>query len=239
MENTFLSKLAGQPPLTTDPLVHKIYSLLEENIISMTLPPESKLVEDDVARSLGVSRSPVREALMRLENSGLVVRTGSKGRIVASFNEQDVVENYEVWAMIESFAGGIACLNAQADDFRKVKEVLDRMKACDEGEFRVYRELNYSFHFNMVAACTNKALVRMYQNALKPIKWCWNLSILWRHDLSHSFSEHEQIFEFYRQRDRAQFETSVRKHIHDASERFRREYARRRVDGEKAFSIKK
>ncbi len=239
MENTFLSKLAGQQPLTTDPLVHKIYTLLEENIIGMTLPPESKLVEDDVARALGVSRSPVREALMRLENSGLVVRTGSKGRVVASFNEQDVVEKYEVWAMIESFAGGLACLTAQDDDLRKVEEVLERMKACAEGEFRVYRELNFSFHHNMVAACPNRTLVRMYENALKPIKWCWNLSILWHNDVSHSFSEHEQIFEFYRQRDRAQFETIVRKHIHNASERFRREYARRRDDGGKVLSTKK
>ena len=45
MEQNFLKKMAEQPPLTADLLVHKIYSLLEENILSMSLPPDSKLVE--------------------------------------------------------------------------------------------------------------------------------------------------------------------------------------------------
>ncbi len=104
--------MAEQPPLTADLLVRKIYSLLEENIISMALLPESKLVEDNIARALGVSRSPVREALMQLENAGLVVRQTGKGRVVASFTEREVIDNYEVWEMIESYTGGLACLTA-------------------------------------------------------------------------------------------------------------------------------
>ena len=74
MGTDFLTKMAEHPPLTTELLVPKIYTLLEENIIDMTLPPGSKLVEDNIARVLGVSRSPVREALMHVEKTGLVIR---------------------------------------------------------------------------------------------------------------------------------------------------------------------
>ena len=234
VEENFLKKMAGQPPLTADLLVRKIYSLLEENIISMALLPESKLVEDNIARALGVSRSPVREALMQLENAGLVVRKAGKGRVVASFTEREVIDNYEVWEMIESYTGGLACLTATEEDFRKIGAILNQMKELSsvEGEFNNYRHLNYSFHYNMIAPCSNKALIRMYENALKPIKWCWNLSIFWQRDFSRSFDEHDELLNVYRNRDRAKYERLVRRHIHDASERFRKEYARRKHAGE-------
>ncbi len=234
MEQTFLKKMAEQPPLTPDPLVRKIYTLLEENIISMILPPESKLVEDNLARVLGVSRSPVREALMQLENAGLVVRRPGKGRVVASFTEREVIDNYEVWEMVESYTGGLACLTATEEDLRKVDAVLDQMRqyASAEGDFAAYRQLNFSFHHNMVLPCPNKTLIRMYENALKPIKWCWNLSILWQSDRSLSLSEHEQLLDLYRKRDRQRYEKLVRTHIREASERFQKEYARRKSVGE-------
>ena len=117
MDKEFLKKMAEQPPLTADLLVHKIYTVLEENIISMSLPPDSKLVEDNIARVLGVSRSPVREALMQLENAGLVVRKDGKGRVVAGFSEREIIDNYQVWEMIEGYAGGLACLTAAESDF--------------------------------------------------------------------------------------------------------------------------
>jgi DNA-binding GntR family transcriptional regulator len=234
MEQTFLQKMAEQPPLTTDLLVRKIYTLLEENIISMTLLPESKLVEDNIARVLGVSRSPVREALMQLENAGLVVRRSGKGRVVASFTEREVIDNYEVWEMVESYTGGLACLTATEEDFRKIDAVLDQMRqyASAEGEFAAYRQLNFSFHHNMVLPCPNKTLIRLYENALKPIKWCWNLSIFWQRDFSRSYNEHDEMLNIYRNRDRAKYERLARRHIHDASERFRKEYARRKHAGE-------
>jgi len=230
MEQTFLEKMAELPPLTPDPLVRKIYTLLEENIISMILPPESKLVEENIARALGVSRSPVRDALLQLENAGLVVRRPGKGRVVASFTEREVIDNYEVWEMVESYTGGLACLTATEEDFQKIEAVLDQMRqyASAEGEFAAYRHLNFRFHHNMVLPCPNKTLIRMYENALKPIKWCWNLSILWQSDRSLSLSEHEQLLDLYRKRDRERYENLVKMHIHEASERFRKEYARRK-----------
>lgn len=241
MEENFLKKLAEQPPLTADLLVRKIYTLLEENIISMTLLPESKLVEENIARALGVSRSPVREALMQLENAGLVVRRPGKGRVVASFTEREVIDNYEVWAMVESYTGGLACLTASKEDFEKIASVLDQMRrhagAGTDDEVAAYRELNFNFHFNMVLPCPNKTLIRLYENALKPIKWCWNLSILWQSDSSLSFNEHEQLLNLYRKRERENYEKLVRRHIREASERFRTEYSRRMNNGEEAAAV--
>jgi DNA-binding GntR family transcriptional regulator len=132
MEQAFLKKMAEQPPLTADLLVRKIYARLEENIMSMNLPPGSKLIEDNIAQVLGVSRSPVHEALMQLENAGLVVRKDGKGRVVAGYSEKEIIDNYQVWEMIESYTGGLACLTADENDFLKVEKILNqiRRRAC-------------------------------------------------------------------------------------------------------------
>lgn len=231
MEENFLKKMAEIPPLTADLLVNKIYTILEENIISMTLAPETKLVEENIARVLGVSRSPVREALMQLENAGLVIRNGGKGRVVVSFTEQEVIDSYEVREMIESYAGGLACLAAQEEDLRKIEDILNQMKTFSGGmsDLIAYLKLNYDFHYRMIAPCPNKPLIRMFENALKPIKWCWNLNLAWQYGpTSSAYDRHRQLFDSYRARDRAEYERLVRIHIHDASVRFRNEYAKRK-----------
>lgn len=235
MEQDFLKKMAEQPPLTADLLVRKIYTILEENILSMSLPPDSKLVEENIAKVLGVSRSPVREALIQLENAGLVVRKDGKGRVVAGFSEQEIIDNYQVWEMVEGFAGGLACLTATEEDFRAIEETLEQMRGLSDsaGDRAEYRRLNYSFHNSMVLPCRNKLLIKMYENALKPIRWCWNLSILWKHDLDRSFGEHHRIIAAYRKRDRQAFEQLVRQHIATAAERMWTEYCRRNRAGEK------
>jgi len=233
MEQDFLKKMAEQPPLTADLLVHKIYGLLEDNILSMKLLPETKLVEDNIARVLGVSRSPVREALSQLESAGLVRKAG-KGRVVSGFSEQEIIDNYQVWGMIDGFAGGLACLAASEEDFQKSGAILAKMKALS-GEDRdrdEHRRLNYIFHYNMVLPCRNRMLVKMYEKALKPITWCWNLSVLWKHDRIRAYNEHRLILDAYVARDREGYERLVRKHIDDAAERMRTEYVRRKKNGE-------
>jgi DNA-binding GntR family transcriptional regulator len=236
MDKNFLEKMAEIPPLTSDLLVNKIYTILEENIISMTLSPETKLVEDNIARVLGVSRSPVREALMQLENAGLVVRKGGKGRVVVSFTEQEVIDSFEVREMIESYAGGLACLAAQEEDLRKIEDVLNQMKAFSGGTrgLIAYFKLNYDFHYRMIAPCPNKPLIRMFENALKPIKWCWNLNVPWHYGpISSAYDRHRQLFDVYRVRDREAYERLVRIHIHEASVNFLNEYAKRKSKREK------
>ncbi|MCX5819639.1 MAG: GntR family transcriptional regulator [Deltaproteobacteria bacterium] len=231
MDKNFLDKMAEIPPLTTDLLVNKIYTILEENIIGMTLSPETKLVEDNIARALGVSRSPVREALMQLENAGLVIRKGNKGRVVVSFTEQEVIDSYVVREMIESYAGGLACLAAREEDLRKIEDVLNQMKTFSGGksDLLAYLKLNYDFHSMMIAPCPNKPLIRMFENALKPIKWCWNLNVAWQYGpASSAYDRHKQLFDIYRAGDRVAYEKLIRMHIQDASVRFRKVYAKRK-----------
>jgi DNA-binding GntR family transcriptional regulator len=231
MNDNFLEQMAEVPPLTNLSMVAKIYCILEEKIISGVLSPDTKLVEDNIAKVLGVSRSPVRDALMRLENAGLVVRGGAKGRVVASFTEHEVIESYEIREMIESFSGGLACLEAKEADFCRVEEILQQMEDFTRnGEDAIsLLNLNYDFHYLLISPCPNKQLLRMFENALKPIKWCWNLNASWRNSPSSSaYLRHRKLFEIYRKRDREAYEKLARSHIHDSAIEFRKEYVKRK-----------
>ncbi|UCF55857.1 MAG: GntR family transcriptional regulator [Deltaproteobacteria bacterium] len=209
--------------------MEKVYTLLEENIINMTLPPGDNLVEEDIARSLDISRSPVREALVRLETACLV-RKSKKGRVVASITEADIINNYEIWEMMESFAGGLASQVATVKDLGEIERILGEMKSVTnrDDSFPRYRDLNYQFHYHLVAPCPNQPLVQLYENALKRIHWCYNLSISWHQDLVVSYSEHTKIFEAYRAKQHESFEKRVRAHIRKALKRLRIEYSKKR-----------
>lgn len=226
----YLTEKITDVPLRSESLVDKVTHILEEGIINMTFPPGTNLVEGSLAKTLDISRSPIREALLRLEEAGLVKKT-KKSRVVATLTKQHVVDYYEAWEMLHVFAGKMACESAGPEDHEKIRKVIAEMKALDnlDGDsMTIYHNLNYLFHLNLVAPCRNKHLVGMHEMALKHIRWCWNLSISWPNDLIVSSTDHQKIFDAYRAKDKEQFAVSIGNHIRNASMRFQKEYTKKR-----------
>jgi DNA-binding GntR family transcriptional regulator len=228
----YLSGKLTEVSLKSESLVDKVTHILEEGIINMTFPPGTNLVEGSLAETLDISRSPIREALLRLEEEGLVKKT-KKSRVVVTLTKQHVVDYYEVWEMLHVFAGRIACKSATVEDHEKIRALLTEMKSLEslDGDLMtIYHNLNYLFHLNLIAPCRNLQLVDMHKKALKHIHWCWNLSISWPNDLVVSSSDHQKIFEAYCAKEEEQFASLVGKHIRSASKRFQREYTKKRGD---------
>ncbi len=226
----YLAEMIPDIPLKSESLVDKVTHLLEEGIINMTFPPGTNLIEGNLAKTLDISRSPIREALLRLEYEGLVKKM-KKGRVVATLTKQLVVDYYEAWEMIHVFAGRMACETAEEEDYKKIQQVLSEMKSLDnlDGDsMTIYHNLNYLFHLNIVAPCRNKHLVRLQKMALNHIRWCWNLSISWPNDLIVSSSDHQKIFDAYCAKDKEQLSSLVGNHVRNASKRFQTEYTKKR-----------
>ena len=157
-------------------LVDEVYKLLEGKIITGQLPANYKLTEHDIANALRISRSPIREALLRLENAGLVIRNKSGKRIVQSYTEQDIVELYELWRMTESFAVGVACLNATNKDFENIRNMIGKMRKC-LNDIEGYRKLNQEFHELLIRPCPNRKLGELHLGILKQINWLFNITL--------------------------------------------------------------
>jgi DNA-binding GntR family transcriptional regulator len=215
--NTERPSLASSE-ITRDLLVDKIYALLEEKIITGQLRPNFKFVEHEIAASLKVSRSPLREALLRLENSGFIIRNENGKRIVQSYTQQDVIELYELWEMIEGFVARISSLNSKSQDLERIESVLNRMekslKDIDE-----YRELNLEFHTSLTASCPNLRLRELHSKILKQIHWFMKITLSEFMEPKISLREHRELFQLFSSRQIDKLEQKVREHIRKAEKR--------------------
>ena len=98
------------------PLRDIVFKTLREAIITGDLKPGERLMEIKLANELGVSRTPVREAIRKLELEGLVIMTARKGAEVAPINEKDLREVLEIRKVLESLACELACKNVQPEN---------------------------------------------------------------------------------------------------------------------------
>jgi DNA-binding GntR family transcriptional regulator len=215
--NTERPSLASSE-ITRDLLVDKIYALLEEKIITGQLRPNFKFVEHEIAASLKVSRSPLREALLRLENSGFIIRNENGKRIVQSYTRLDAIELYQLWEMIEGFGARISSLNSKDQDIEKIEGVLSRMEKSLQ-DIDDYRELNVEFHTSITASCPNLRLNELHSKILKQIHWFTKMTLSDYMEPKISLREHRELFQLFSSRQADKLEQKVREHIQRAEKR--------------------
>jgi DNA-binding GntR family transcriptional regulator len=153
-------------------IVREVYGRLRGAIISGDLPPDTRLYEHRLAVDLGVSRTPVREALAMLDAEELVVSKRNGGTIVRRVTAVEVQETYEVRAVVEGYAARLAAERITADQLSALEALDEKMQeALEEGgdeEERAQRlgELNAEFHRLIGAAAGNSVLARAMASLL-------------------------------------------------------------------------
>lgn len=221
MDNNILSNMESID-IQTESLADKVYNIIESNIINVKIPPGANLSEDNIAKSLNISRSPVREALFRLEYTGLVKKS-STGRVVAEIDKKELIDNYQAWKMTESFTAVLASKNATEEDIKKLEKTKRLLETfTDTRRLDEYRKYNYEFHAQLVAPCPNNYLINIHKNILNRVQWCYNYSISLISDMKLSTIFHEKIFEAYKNEELENLETYIKDHIQAASERFQK-----------------
>lgn len=141
---------------------------LREMIISGDFRPSSALRQRDLATQFGVSQTPVREALRRLESEGIVVNDPHKGSTVAEASAGLWNENYAIRAALESLAAELACDSITDEQIAELAQIDKKMRALREVNDE-YRALNQEFHFQICSAARSPMLmsfIRLLWNAL-------------------------------------------------------------------------
>lgn len=143
------------------------YDAIRRAILDGTLRPGERIIEQRLARQLDVSRTPVREALLKLERDNLVARSG-RGMAVRSFSAEEVYDIYDLRAHIESYAARRAATRVTAgelDDMRRVNEELVAEAAREQTDeldrLRNLARLNQHFHLLVVRAACSAPLDRI------------------------------------------------------------------------------
>lgn len=199
-------------------LAARVEQHIEELILDGRVSPGSRVVEEDLARRLGVSRASLREAMIGLEQAGLVTRAGRTRRSIRTLTDSDVRELYELWTILEPEAAAIACLKATPDDHAHIRNIMAEMEAA-AGDRKAYHRLNLAFHRALVEPCGNASLLRAYSICIKQVSWAWALAISTANDPDISIAEHHEIAAAFFARDPEKTRRLVRAHLAEGGRR--------------------
>lgn len=201
-----MSKRTGGDLLAAD--VHKT---LRNKILTLEIKPRTRLVEEEISANLNVGRTPVREALLRLQGEGLVSR--DRGWIVEEGDPADVPMIFESRLAIESFATRLAAERIDAAGLAGLRELIARMDDLD-GITRIdLNRLNREFHEAIVRASKNSFFIEMHERTQYNY-WNLRLPVLFtRAQAVESNDQHKGIVDALEARDGDLAEARARQHI--------------------------
>ena len=148
--------------ITATSLVDGTYALLRERILEGTLAPGTHLRQIELSRELGVSRTPLREALARLAVDGLVKLQANRGARVGDVATDDIAAAFEARLAIEPAAAGLAATRRGDDDLQALRTQLARQREAETVSDSF--EANRAFHLAIVSAARNLHLLRVAQS---------------------------------------------------------------------------
>ena len=196
------------------PLRDVVFNTLRQAILRGELSPGERLLEIHLANKLGVSRTPIREAIRKLELEGLVIMIPRKGAVVAEITEKSLRDVLEVRRALEALAVRLACEKIQAEEIEELKEAAKEFeKALKTGDVTVYAEADVRFHDIIYRTTDNQRFIQLLYN-LREQMYRYRVEYLKRED-SHPvlLSEHQYIIEMIEKRDAEKAEKAVCQHI--------------------------
>lgn len=195
----------------------KVYGALKSAIINMKIygsPEPTWIDERQLSEQLGVSRTPVREAVAMLEQEGFVKSLPRRGIMVLKKTKTEVVEMIQAWAALEGMAARLAVQRAPDEEIAKLRTLFkDFNEAHKPADYLTeYSSANIAFHQTLVGLSGSRVLIDMTNNLLLHVRGLRQLTI-GRHDrASRSIVDHLQIIEALERRDMAQAEQLSRDH---------------------------
>ncbi len=206
-------------PIQSDPaLKDRVFDALRTAVLSMDIysvknPP--KLDERKLADKLGVSRTPVREALSRLEQEGLVKNIPRRGTFVVRKTKREIVEIIQVWAALESMAARLASINAtdeELDAFRLRCNRYQSDRSTEGARIDEYSENNIKFHQDIISLSKNQSLITTARLSFAHMHSIRSSTIKDPDRTIQSVIDHMRIIEALMARETVKVEKLVREH---------------------------
>lgn len=175
-------------------LWEQVFAHLREEILANRLAPGTEINEVAFARSLGVSRGPLREALGRLAAEGLVTITPRRGAVVTKLTRTEFLEAYQVREALESLAVKLAVPRLDDERRANLHALSDEMVECAQsGDVAEFFAVNRRFHEVFVQASGNARLQEMHSQLMAQMGRLMNTSHELRGGLEQSIAEHQAI----------------------------------------------
>jgi DNA-binding GntR family transcriptional regulator len=221
---SMIERVAGAAPLALAPLNamslrDQAHALLKNAIADMDIydpNQELRLDERQLTQALGVSRTPIREALSLLEQQGFIRTIPRRGIYIVRKSKREIIEMIQVWAALESMAARLATLYAADGEIAKLRHLFDEFEGSPPAEhLDEYSDANIQFHTAVIALGGSQTIVNATRDLLLHVRAIRRATISQTDRAARSIIDHLKIIEALERRDTELAERLTRQHTLD------------------------
>lgn len=191
----------------------KAYQKIREKIVNTEMPPGSPILEAELMDTLKLGRTPIREALKRLEGENLVSVTPRRGMFVSEIAFNDLLAIYEVRVELESLCAELASRRFQPEHLKKLEALAEELAGCDEEDLEMLFDIDHRFHRALAKAANNRFLSSDLERYYALSKRIWNLALANIQPRDIDVGAHLDIIRAVKKSDHNQAKRRMRKHI--------------------------
>ncbi len=197
-------------------LSQSIYNCLKKAIIENKIKPNQRINEKEISDSFKVSRTPVREALVRLEAEGFTKITSHRDVVVNEVSYGELAEIFQVIGILDSFAVSLVADKIDPKELNKVEKMTAKLEHhYNQKEIEKYIDMNYAIHDRIWIHLTNRYLQKSLRKCLVHIKRCnyaLNSSFYKKEILDASTKAHKRILEALNKKDKEKLKHIIQEH---------------------------
>jgi len=202
-----------------NPLREVVSEALRQAIVTGTLKPGERLMEIQLAEELGVSRTPIREAIRRLELEGFLVMIPRRGTYVADLSIKDINEVFEIRTALDVLAAGLAAERITEEELEQMERLLVQIGEYIEAEDADgIVDADTQFHDILYRASRNDRLVGIISNLREQFTRFRSVSMAYPGRIGNTLDEHRRLVEAIGQRDVEQAQQCAREHLENAEQ---------------------
>jgi DNA-binding GntR family transcriptional regulator len=205
------------PQIDHTALSEKVYLILRTKILYHELKFGEKLLIDEIAHQLGVSRTPVKDAVNRLALEGLVEKVPRRGTFVTTLTLQDVVEILDLRLLLELYAAEKVMEKGKVElllaEMRKCMSKIDKIANSDDPDYDAYMLWNRELHLSLIKLADNNRLLQMYKSLNIHLQVARVHYLHTIEDVAQTQQEHKAIHEAFESGDWQQVKKAISAHI--------------------------
>jgi DNA-binding GntR family transcriptional regulator len=192
-----------------------VYGKLKQAIVKGDLPPDSRLIESRMANVMGISRTPVREAIHKLEREGLLRHNPSGGFFVVGLTRSDIEETFGIRSVLESYAARLAAAHHKGEEeLDPLEQKIHKYQLhLDRGDLKALLRINTEFHDLLYALSRSPRLIKMINDLQDQIYRFRQVLLKAEGNARVSNEDHKLMLKLISKRDLEGVESLVREHI--------------------------
>ncbi|OPY71862.1 MAG: putative HTH-type transcriptional regulator YdfH [Syntrophorhabdus sp. PtaU1.Bin058] len=200
-------------------LRHQAYKAIKDKIIFLQVKPGESLFDFELAKELGIGRTPVREALLMLENEKLVECKNKLGYIVRKLSREEAYDYFAIRQVIEDFAIPLIVEGLTDNIIAELEQNIEKVEGyIEKNDF--YNVIRYEteFHEILYRTTNSKVFIEVISGLVDKFQWLRAIALSAPDGVQQSLNEHKKILAAYKAKDIAEIKTLTEMHIRDARE---------------------